>query len=199
MVYANFSSNLPTGLQHFEFVDLNICECTCMQFFCILYLRRTECPVDTTTILSYSAIPWSGVASEARQGVRASVALALTYFKINILVPAPEGFIFKSYDFQCLRKLLPLFKSNRNLFFMVKWWYSFSMYRFEIFPVAWWGLLHSLWKISWVYLRAARLCEHSNLVMFEKRAAKTLQHGYRYGDILILSDIINHLWVIFLL
>ena len=22
MVYANFSSNLPTGLQHFEFVDL---------------------------------------------------------------------------------------------------------------------------------------------------------------------------------
>ena len=24
MVYANFSSNLPTGLQHFEFVDLTI-------------------------------------------------------------------------------------------------------------------------------------------------------------------------------
>ena len=26
MVYANFSSNLPTGLQHFEFVDLTITE-----------------------------------------------------------------------------------------------------------------------------------------------------------------------------
>ena len=24
MVYANFSSNLPTGLQNFEFVDLTI-------------------------------------------------------------------------------------------------------------------------------------------------------------------------------
>ena len=24
MVYAKFSSNLPTGLQHFEFVDLTI-------------------------------------------------------------------------------------------------------------------------------------------------------------------------------
>ena len=24
MVYANFSSNLPTGLQHFEFIDLTI-------------------------------------------------------------------------------------------------------------------------------------------------------------------------------
>ena len=25
MAYANFSSNLPTGLQHFEFVDLTKC------------------------------------------------------------------------------------------------------------------------------------------------------------------------------
>ena len=24
MLYANFSSNLPTGLQHFEFIDLTI-------------------------------------------------------------------------------------------------------------------------------------------------------------------------------
>ena len=74
----------------------------------------------------------------------------------------------------------PLFKSNRNLFSSVKRWYLFSMYRFEIFHVAWWGLLHSLWKISGVYVMAARLCEHSNLVRFEKRAAKTLQYGYRY-------------------
>ena len=64
------------------------------------------------------------------------------------------------------------------------------MYRFENSHVARWGLLHLLWKISWVYVIAARLCEHSNLVRFEKRAAKTLQHGYRYGDILMLYDII---------
>ena len=84
----------------------------------------------------------------------------------------------------------PLFKSNRNLFSSVKRWYIFSMYRFEIFPVAW-GLLHSLRKISWVYGMAVRLCEHSNLVRFEKRAAKTLQHGYRYGDIFVLYDVIT--------
>ena len=85
----------------------------------------------------------------------------------------------------------PLFKSNRNLLSGVKLWYLCSMYRFEIFHAGRWGLLHSLWKISWVYVIAARLCEHSNLVMFEKRAAKTLQHGYRYGDILMLYDIIT--------
>ena len=65
------------------------------------------------------------------------------------------------------------------------------MYRFHIFHATWWGLFHALWKISWVYVIAARLCEHSNLVMFEKRAAKTLQHRYRYGDICMLYDIIT--------
>ena len=64
------------------------------------------------------------------------------------------------------------------------------MCRFEIFYVAWWGLLYSLWKISWGYVIAARLCEHSNLIRFGKRAAKKLQHGYRYGDILMWYDII---------
>ena len=44
----------------------------------------------------------------------------------------------------------PLFKSNRNLFCNVKWWYLSSMYRFEIFHVALWGLLHLLWKISFM-------------------------------------------------
>ena len=83
----------------------------------------------------------------------------------------------------------PLFKSNRNLFCNVKWWYLFSMYRFEIFYVALWVLLHLLWKISWVYVIAARLCEHSNLVRFQKGSAKTLQHRHRYGDTLILCDI----------
>ena len=51
MVYANFSSNLPTGLQNFEFVDLTIFEkyiarlrsndCKCALFVtqCILYSR----------------------------------------------------------------------------------------------------------------------------------------------------------------
>ena len=78
-----------------------------------------------------------------------------------------------------------------HLFSSVKWWYLFSKYRFEIFDVAWQGLLHLLWKISCVYVIAARLCEHLNLVKFEKRAAKTLQHGYGCGNnILILYDII---------
>ena len=85
----------------------------------------------------------------------------------------------------------PVFKSNRNLHSSVKWWYLFSMYSFEIFHVASWGLLHSLWKLSWVYIIAACLCEHSNLVRFEKRVAKTLQHGCRYGDIFMLYDIIT--------
>ena len=64
----------------------------------------------------------------------------------------------------------------------------FSMYRFDNFRVAWWGRLHSLWKISWVYVTASRLCEHSNLVRFEKRAAKASQLGFRYGNILMLYD-----------
>ena len=85
----------------------------------------------------------------------------------------------------------PLFKSNRNFFCNVKRWFLFSMYRFEICRVAWWGLLHLLWKISWVYVIASRLCEHSNVVKFEKRAAKTPQHGHRYGNIIILYDTIN--------
>ena len=46
-------------------------------------------------------------------------------------------------------------------------------------------------KISWVYVIASRLCEHSNVVKFEKRAAKTPQHGHRYGNIIILYDTIN--------
>ena len=65
----------------------------------------------------------------------------------------------------------------------------FSIYRFEILHVTLWGILHLLRKISWVYLTAARLCEHSSLVMFENRSAKTLQHWHRYGDIIMLCDI----------
>ena len=37
----------------------------------------------------------------------------------------------------------------------------------------------------------SRLCEHSNVVKFEKRAAKTPQHGHRYGNIIMLYDTIN--------
>ena len=51
--------------------------------------------------------------------------------------------------------------------------------------------LHLLWKISWVYVIESRLCEHSNVVKFEKRAAKTPQHGHRYGNIFMLYDTIN--------
>ena len=90
----------------------------------------------------------------------------------------------------------PLFKSNQNLFCNVKWWYLFSKYRFEIFHVAWRGLLHLLRKISWVYITVPRLCGHWNLVKFEKRAVKTLQHVHRYGDILMFYDMINnHKWI----
>ena len=53
------------------------------------------------------------------------------------------------------------------------------------------GLLHLLWKISRVFVIASRLCEHSNIVRFEKRAAETLQHGHIYGDSLMLYGMIN--------
>ena len=69
--------------------------------------------------------------------------------------------------------------------------YLFPMYGFEIFHAAWWSFLRSFWKISWVHVIAVRLCAHPNLVMFKKRAAKTLQHGYRYGDIPMLYDTIT--------
>ena len=42
----------------------------------------------------------------------------------------------------------------------------------------------------WVYVAASRLCEHSNSVRFEKSAVGTPQHGLRYGNILMLHDII---------
>ena len=46
-----------------------------------------------------------------------------------------------------------------------------------------------------MYVIASRLCEHSNIVRFKKRAAKTLQHGHTYGDILMLYGTINtHEW-----
>ena len=81
----------------------------------------------------------------------------------------------------------------RHVWRFTSWFYAMSggssLYRFDIFHVAWQGILHLLWKISLVYVIASRLCEHSNLVRFEKRAAKTLQHGHRYGDILILYAI----------
>ena len=90
----------------------------------------------------------------------------------------------------------PLFKSNRNLFWNVKWWYLFSKYRFTFFHVAWRGRLHILRKISWVYITVPRLCWHWNLVKFGKRAVKTLQHVHRYGDILMFYDMINtHKWI----
>ena len=54
-------------------------------------------------------------------------------------------------------------------------------------------------KISWVYVIASCLREHSNLVRFEKHAAKTLQHVYRYGDIGMLYDMITTYELIFLL
>ena len=67
------------------------------------------------------------------------------------------------------------------------------MYRFQTFDVAWWGLLHLLWKISWVHVIASRVCKHSNVERFEKRAAKTpqLEDGHTYGDILMLYGMIN--------
>ena len=101
------------------------------------------------------------------------------------------GWWFETLSRSLWRHCTPLFKSNRNCFCNVKWWYLFSMYRFEIFCVAWWGLLRVLWKRLWVDVTASRLCEHSNLVRFEKPAAKTPQHGLRYGTILVLYDIIN--------
>ena len=116
--------------------------------------------------------------------------LILHYHEYSLQTAAPNAGLILMMTFSCT----PLFKSNRNLFSSVKWWYLFSMYRFGIFHVAWWGLLHWLWKISWVYVIAARLCEHSNLARFEKCVGKTLQHGYIYGDILMLNDVIITYW-----
>ena len=45
--------------------------------------------------------------------------------------------------------------------------------------------------MSVCFFIASRLCEHSTLVRFEKRAAEPLQRGHRYGDILMVYDIIN--------
>ena len=82
-----------------------------------------------------------------------------------------EGSLFASSRSSAAKLMCctPLFQSNRNLFCNVKRWYLLSMYRFENVLVTLWGLLLLLWKISWVCLIAARLCEHSSLVRFEKR------------------------------
>ena len=42
-----------------------------------------------------------------------------------------------------------------------------------------------------MYVITSRLCEHSNLVKFGKRAAKTPQNGLRYDNIIMLYDILN--------
>ena len=89
------------------------------------------------------------------------------------------------------RRGAPLFKSNRIFFSVSNDCINFQcidlkffMWHDEIF-------LHLFCKISWLYVIASRLCEYSNLIRFEKRAAKPLQHGHRYGDILMLYKIIN--------
>ena len=45
-----------------------------------------------------------------------------------------------------------------------------------------------------MYVITSRLCEHSNIVRFEKRAVKTPQHGLRYGNIRYLN--IKHEWAL---
>ena len=42
------------------------------------------------------------------------------------------------------------------------------------------------------YVIPSHLWEHLNLVRFKKRAAKTPQHGFRYGSIIMPYDIINN-------
>ena len=51
-------------------------------------------------------------------------------------------------------------------------------------------------NIMSVYVTASRLCGHWNLVRFEKRAVKTLQHVYKYGDIRMLYDMIEWLKIL---
>ena len=71
------------------------------------------------------------------------------------------------------------------------------MYRFEIFRVAWWGVLHSLRKISWMYIITSCPCEHSNLVRFEKCSAKTPQDRHWYGNILMNDTLNTYEWFFF--
>ena len=52
MVYANFSSNLPTGLQHFEFVDLTI---KTFQL-CILYTQLSVSMDSQDLVAAVSAV-----------------------------------------------------------------------------------------------------------------------------------------------
>ena len=42
-----------------------------------------------------------------------------------------------------------------------------------------------------MYVITSRLYEHSNVVRFEKRTAKTLQHEHKYGNIFMLYDMIK--------
>ena len=87
--------------------------------------------------------------------------------------------------------LHPCSKVIRIFFAMSNDGIYFQCVDLNFFCVASWGLLHLLWKIWCVYVIASRLCEHSKLARFEKRAAKTPQCGLRCGKILMLYDIIN--------
>ena len=63
---------------------------------------------------------------------------------------------------------------------------SVSMRRFEIFHTPLWCILNLLWKISYVNDTPSRLDKHSKLPRFENGAAKTRQHGQKYGDTVML-------------
>ena len=91
----------------------------------------------------------------------------------------------------------PCSKVIRISFCNVNWWYLFSMYRFETFRVAWWGVMHFLEKISWMYIITACPCEHSNLVRFEKCSAKTPQDGHWYGNVLMNDTLNTYEWFFF--
>ena len=58
---------------------------------------------------------------------------------------------------------------NRIIVGIAKRWHLVSMNRYEIFHVAWRGILHLLRKISQVYDTPSRLGNHSKLARFKKR------------------------------
>ena len=62
--------------------------------------------------------------------------------------------------------------------------------------------IFEIWHLAWLvlYQLPSRLGEHSVLVRFEKRVAEMLQHGQKYGVIVLLYGMKNtYEWVAYLL
>ena len=71
------------------------------------------------------------------------------YESINPFVMSPKLHITQDVS-GSVRGVQPCSKVI-GIFFNTKIWWLVSMHTYEIFHVAWWGLVCSLWKIQWIY------------------------------------------------